>query len=425
MQPNTPSQVNRNNCTQSPLEKHFYPRSQGISDPSCAQVSTCCISNNGKAKGLIIGCNYVDTQAVKLSGACNDAAAFAITLVDSFHFNPRDLFVLTDEPSIYDTKRNGYTISIQKPTKRSILLGLQWLVKGSKPDDLLILYFSGHTMLCDDMSGWEDEGYDEALVPCDFVSTRFGGSCNVIPTKHIKEILVSADPDSKLVVFLDTSGGQTILDPSSVPHPVYTFIKGCKLQGIWPICTATDKVNLPKYDLKIWKAPEMEKGKCRPKFLPATQVDNVEELRDPVLQAATGGCFSVNKCYCLAGARWSQVALEALLPPLEKAEEQFKNAPKVANIGVLHGVFTHCLICVLKVLKDFTFKELEAAVVDRIGKMKKTYLPQLDQVPQVTLQKGSVSDKFITHPYNIHNKLVGTECQQGWLKYELVETLLS
>eukprot|EP00918_Siedleckia_nematoides_P070025 GHVU01152621.1.p1 GENE.GHVU01152621.1~~GHVU01152621.1.p1 ORF type:complete len:129 (-),score=12.23 GHVU01152621.1:83-469(-) len=71
---------------------------------------------------------------------------------------------------------------------------LAWLTKETIPGDVLVFYFAGHGVQVDNMSGWEGEGYDEALVPLDLnavVESDGWGVPNPITAMQIREARIS------------------------------------------------------------------------------------------------------------------------------------------------------------------------------------------------------------------------------------------
>jgi hypothetical protein len=83
-----------------------------------------------RRKALLIGCNYPGTSAA-LSGCCNDAVCMEYLLRNKFGYS--DIRMLRD-----DGKGPG-----QKPTKRNILAGIDWLVGDARAGDSLFFHFSG------------------------------------------------------------------------------------------------------------------------------------------------------------------------------------------------------------------------------------------------------------------------------------------
>lgn len=58
-------------------------------------------------------------------------------------------------------------------TRAAILGGLEELVGGSRPGDVLVFQYAGHGTHLDDIDGDEDDGQDEAFVPVDFESGAY------------------------------------------------------------------------------------------------------------------------------------------------------------------------------------------------------------------------------------------------------------
>lgn len=73
------------------------------------------------------------------------------------------------------------------PTKDNILDSLRWLVKDAFPGDVLFFFYSGLGLLVDDACGYENEGFEEAIIPSDVetppqVDTF---SCSVLSTYSV------------------------------------------------------------------------------------------------------------------------------------------------------------------------------------------------------------------------------------------------
>merc|ERR1712048_849973 len=54
------------------------------------------------------------------------------------------------------------------PSKANMLRAFRWLVDGAGPGDSLFLHYSGHGGQQRDLTGDEEDGEDETLIPCDF-----------------------------------------------------------------------------------------------------------------------------------------------------------------------------------------------------------------------------------------------------------------
>lgn len=116
------------------------------------QYSQC----TGKRKALLIGVNYIGT-AQALRGCINDVQNIKRFLVERYGYAEGDIVVLTDDANQ----------KARIPTKDNIIRGMQWLVKGAAPNDLLFFHYSGHGGLVEDLDGDEDDGYDQCIYPLD------------------------------------------------------------------------------------------------------------------------------------------------------------------------------------------------------------------------------------------------------------------
>lgn len=109
-----------------------------------------------KKKALLIGCNYPGTKA-ELHGCVNDVSRMYKCLTDQFGFAEEDITVMidTDNRSVQPTG-----VNIKKVLRR--------LIDESEPGDVLVMHYSGHgTQVPAESGDEEDDGYDEAIVPCD------------------------------------------------------------------------------------------------------------------------------------------------------------------------------------------------------------------------------------------------------------------
>ena len=97
---------------------------------------------------------------MELKGCHNDVRVM-MNILQRLNFDLSDRQVLVDDPHF--PERTGH------PDKQSIIQALHWLVKGAKAGDSLFLHFSGHGSQLRDQDGDEDDGYDETMVPSDYV----------------------------------------------------------------------------------------------------------------------------------------------------------------------------------------------------------------------------------------------------------------
>jgi hypothetical protein len=86
-----------------------------------------------------------------LAGCDVDADAMANLLVSGFGFAAGNVFVLKDKNA----------------TRANIAGALVELGKRAGPHDAVLFYYSGHGAQIPDLDGDEEDGWDEAIVPCD------------------------------------------------------------------------------------------------------------------------------------------------------------------------------------------------------------------------------------------------------------------
>ncbi|GJU85491.1 peptidase C14, caspase catalytic [Tanacetum coccineum] len=56
----------------------------------------------------------------------------------------------------------------RSPTRRNILMAMEWLTKGCRSGDSLVFYYAGHGSHVVDYDGDEKDGYDEAICPVEY-----------------------------------------------------------------------------------------------------------------------------------------------------------------------------------------------------------------------------------------------------------------
>ena len=114
-----------------------------------------------RTKALIIGIHYFGGVA-PLENAIHDAERMRGLLTSRCGFSaaPDRLRLLKD---------NAPTGSLM-PTRANMLRGVDWLVKGARPGDVLFFSFSGHGTQQPDVGAATDArggGYEDCVVPCD------------------------------------------------------------------------------------------------------------------------------------------------------------------------------------------------------------------------------------------------------------------
>lgn len=111
---------------------------------------------SGRRRALLIGINYVG-QSGELTACHNDCNHLKEYLENVHGFREEEMLVLMDD-GVH-----------QPPTKENIEDGFCLLTKYSQPGDVCFVSFSGHGGRAEDLDGDEDDGWDETLIPLDFV----------------------------------------------------------------------------------------------------------------------------------------------------------------------------------------------------------------------------------------------------------------
>jgi metacaspase-1 len=98
--------------------------------------------------------------------------------------------------------------SMTAPTRENILAAYQQLVASSEPGDALFCHYSGHgAKVRDDDRGEENDGYDETLVPVDYMEA------GMIRDDDLCDALVTPLPEGvHLVCVMDCCHSGTVLD---------------------------------------------------------------------------------------------------------------------------------------------------------------------------------------------------------------------
>jgi hypothetical protein len=135
-------QLYRHNSSSNPLQ--YSPKS---------------FNAQGSKRAVICGISYRGTP-IELKGCLNDAKCMSYLLTSKFHFPESAILVLTEDQ--VDPRR--------RPTKYNIMQALEWLVQGCQAGDSLVFHFSGHGSQQPNYKGEELDGFDETLVPVDFMT---------------------------------------------------------------------------------------------------------------------------------------------------------------------------------------------------------------------------------------------------------------
>ncbi|KAI5121208.1 hypothetical protein M0805_007218 [Coniferiporia weirii] len=192
---------------------------------------------------LLVGAEYVGNGHYdRLYATHKDVLKMKGLLTNIYRYTESDITVLIDD----DDSSNA-------PTRENIIQAMNKLVSGSKAGDQLFFHFSGHgdqtPCAADDKS--EDDGMDEAIIPCDATEDKD----TWIIDNEMNEILVKRLPvGAQLIAIFDMCHSGTALD---LKH--YKCYKE-ELEGIsrngsasqaGPSAPRTDAQASPKHGVKI------------------------------------------------------------------------------------------------------------------------------------------------------------------------------
>ena len=110
--------------------------------------------NQGLKKALLIGINYIDDPSNKLQGCINDIKNIK-TQINKFYPKCNEIKMLRDDS----------TKLIEKPSRKNIIDGINWLVKDLKAGDNVYFHYSGHGGLTVDLNKDEASGMDSCIYP--------------------------------------------------------------------------------------------------------------------------------------------------------------------------------------------------------------------------------------------------------------------
>ncbi|KAG6409144.1 hypothetical protein SASPL_132178 [Salvia splendens] len=161
--------------------------------------NTPCASLRGEPRpgrrALVCGVSY-KKQKHELKGSALDVSKMSALLLDNFRFPQESVLVLAEE--------DGHP----PPTRENIEEGLRWLVRGIRPGDSLVFYFSGHgKRQREEVAGDEIDGFDETICPVDFEENGM-----IVDNFINRAIVRPLVPGVTLHAIIDSCHSGTILD---------------------------------------------------------------------------------------------------------------------------------------------------------------------------------------------------------------------
>lgn len=150
----------------------------------------------GLKRALLIGINYIENTDNKLNGCINDI------------INIENKLRLTNPECIeYRKLSDNQTDPLLKPTRKNIIDGINWLVKGLKSGESVFFHYSGHGGLTLDISKDEKTGFDSCIYPI------CNGEIEMITDDELKTMLVNKIPTGcKCFAVLDCCHSGSALD---------------------------------------------------------------------------------------------------------------------------------------------------------------------------------------------------------------------
>lgn len=171
--------------------------SKSVEAPSpaaAAEVPPGKFTPTGRRRALLIGCVYNGTP-IQLMGCLNDVDNIFSLLTKTWDFKAEEIRILReDDPD-------------NLPTKVKICDGMRWLVQDVQAGDRLLFFFSGHGAQAEDLSGVEEDGLNETLIPLDFAES------GMITDDEINSLIVRPLPEgAKMLAVLDCCSSGSTLD---------------------------------------------------------------------------------------------------------------------------------------------------------------------------------------------------------------------
>eukprot|EP00545_Synedropsis_sp_CCMP1620_P009661 CAMPEP_0119019954 /NCGR_PEP_ID=MMETSP1176-20130426/23029_1 /TAXON_ID=265551 /ORGANISM="Synedropsis recta cf, Strain CCMP1620" /LENGTH=387 /DNA_ID=CAMNT_0006974291 /DNA_START=117 /DNA_END=1280 /DNA_ORIENTATION=+ len=149
----------------------------------------------GTKRALLIGINYVGHKQGQLSGCHNDVLNMKEYIIKVWNFEEENITVLLDD--------GEHT----EPTKENILAAYEKLVSESQEGDAAFCHYSGHGGKLKDDDNDEKDGYDETLVPVDYMT------CGQIRDDDLFRTLISPMASGvTLTCIMDCCHSGTVLD---------------------------------------------------------------------------------------------------------------------------------------------------------------------------------------------------------------------
>jgi Caspase domain len=154
-------------------------------------------------RALLIGINYKNTP-FELKGCHNDVQNMKLYLQHVHDFEDKNIWCVLDSA---DSK-------IQ-PTRTNLMRIFQQFALSCREGDAVVFLFAGHGVSVEDTSGDESDGYDEAMMPCDYLASGEGeeeGAEPIIDDDIFRLLLIPMPKNVHVTAIVDCCHSGTILD---------------------------------------------------------------------------------------------------------------------------------------------------------------------------------------------------------------------
>lgn len=150
--------------------------------------------STGTRRAVLIGINYTGQQG-ELRGCHNDVKNIKQYLIECEGFLESDMLILMDDGHHH------------APTKQNIEQAFVRITQYSKAGDVVFVHYSGHGGRVRDLSGDEDDGYDETLIPVDFKQAG-----QIVDDDILKILVQPMQEGVTCTVLMDCCHSGTVLD---------------------------------------------------------------------------------------------------------------------------------------------------------------------------------------------------------------------
>jgi hypothetical protein len=299
---------------------------------------------SGNKKALYVGINYIGGKS-PLNGCINDVKNISSLIAKKFGFT--QAVILTDDQT--DEKK--------KPTYDNILNAMRWLAKDAKPGDSLFFHYSGHGGTTRDKDDDEVDGFDESILPCDYLTN-----------------------------------GQ-IIDDVIYENLVAPLPRGCRLTALFDSCHSGTVMDLP-YTYQCQGKVEVIENDVRKEIFKKTNnvVNSITSGDATRISNSLKSIFDGSLKKAAAHGRDPEVLKQRqnaadVIQFSGCKDNQTSADAKIGNVST--GAMSLALITLLNEDKEYTYTEMLANIKQLMAEKKFTQIPQLS-----TSRPLNMNEKF-------------------------------